>query len=411
MSIHAQDKIEEFTNMYSDTSIVRSMSNGNFLFYNRIGFKSSFIMVSGASSSSDQLQLEDYIYIKDFDIYGNMVYFCGYMPSGQGSEAIVGYFSLLSFPTTQVFYYHYTDAISFNKIDTYEILSPTFERHAVMTGSISATQGCVVDAYPISSTQWMIECCALPVNEQYDDVATRNSRIVISSRGYSNSGSFVGKLWCYSKPTVSGTTIFSTSLYRKIISYPVPSSPIWMEKCSNDNLAITFGANNNKDMIVTSMDLFANGPVYLQFPKQIFPREIRYNPTDHELEVIIADKKNENRIIQFSQQVFSGSFLGGFTPERSFRPSLDMLCSFDYNPLNRCFDVTGYRNDDHRLCFYKYLYSKWGNCSPKYSHFVAPIAFSGWTEDDYIPLTFPTQHLKIEMNVEKYTVNHESVCQ
>lgn len=412
-TIQAQEKIDEFVGVYSDTTIVRTLSKGKFLVYNRDGVYSSFTFVAEVSPEQT-LRLEDYVFIKDFNIFGNMVYFCGYEASGQGTEAIVGYFNLSSFPATQVFYYIYPNAESFNKLDAYTIISPTMERHVVMTATVSSTQSCVVDAYPSSATQWTFRCDDMaPSTEVYDDVVVRDSTVSFSSRGVDTNGLPVVRIWHYTRPTTVGMTIFNTSLYKQIITYPVASSPIWMERCPNDKLAIAYGTNNNHELVVTSMYKVAGSPVILPFGTSGSwrPQDIKYNPNDNELEVMLTNEQTEERIFQFPSSVFANMVSPGDVYSHSFRTDVDRLSSFDFCPDENLFTVTGYKASDRTLCYYKYKYDEWADCSNKTQGKAFRLGFFGRNETDFLPGVFPVTRTISEMEVDKEETEHITVCQ
>lgn len=416
--MQAQDYIKEFVGFHSDTSIVRSISADKFLLYSNNFPHSSFILVSGdvTTGTVPVLHLNDYTYIKDFHIYGDMVYFCGFETSGQSTEAIVGYFNMASFPSCQVYYYIYSTALSFNKLDIYEIPVAPFERHVIMTATVSNSESSIVDAYPYSSSQWLFErSIMLPITEVFDDVTSRDSTVAFSSRSIDNIGQEIGEIWFFSKPTVSGTTIFSTNLYKKTITNPVPSSPIWMEKCPGDKLAITYGSDNNRYLIVSSMDMVAGiSIVMIDFRFPWLAKDIKFNSFSKELEVMVTKKPYNlitERLFRFPQHMFDDNFFGGNSFYHEYRTDIDRLCSFDYlSSLGGTFIVSGYDKTVNILCFYRYAYNIWRNCTQKSSEFAVPLYLSCRTESDYLPLTSQIYLDRVKMDTRFGNIDYNTVC-
>lgn len=345
-----------------------------------------------------------------------MVYFCGFEVTGQGAEAIVGYFNIAYFPTCQVYYYIYPYAMSFNKLDIYEIPYSPYERHVVMTGSVSSTVGCIVDAYPTSPTQWnFVRSDMLHNTYIFDDVEARDTNIAFSARTVDSTGNPVGEIWFFTKPMVAGTTILMTNLHKKIINFPAPTSPIWMEKCPNDNLAITYGTMNENHVIVTSMNDVVNRPVLLEFREKWIAKDIKYNVFSKELEVLVTEfpyDQTLERIFQFPYTFFVGTFLGGYSYCHEYRVDIDRLCSFD-NTFSRGdnFIVSGFETVRNNMCFYKYAYNFWGECTNNPREFVMPIAFSGMITSFDLPMSFPVVQTRVEMNTKEFDIEYVKKCQ
>lgn len=315
-------------------------------------------MVSSTGTTTLRMSLNnDSIRITDFEIFNDIVYFCGYKDS-TSRIAMMGYFPLATFPNSTVKYNTLPDVWSFNKMD---VFSAEGQVHVVMTAK-QAYSGInplfffnytIVDARENSDGSWLFY--VLDNNDPiltFDDVAVTDSHVVFTARSIRDDNNLKAfnttEIWYFNKPTMYGVPVFLTPVNIGCL-YNWPEGQVIIEHLFGDNYVIS----SRKDMndIVSSLFnyLTYNSTCKLILDDSIDTREvidIKYNRYKSRFEVLLKEVTT-NRIFTFS---LSNYYNPASTVQmRKFKQeiqSIDFLTSspnfyvasgHDYNPtLNVC---------------------------------------------------------------------------
>lgn len=240
LGIQAQDKIWNML-QYDEHSIVRTVNNTKWLVYSH-GKNNNFHMVTpyGGNVSYKQLA-DDKLKILDFEIFENIVFFCGVLDPA-APDAIMGYFSLNNFDTSTVYFDTLEDWAEFSKLDVFRVED---QIHVVMTAKYHNGRGTMVDAREYSTNSWAY-CDADFGNRYYSfyDVAVTDSYIVFTSFGddfQSSSYLMQSVLWFIKKPTSSGIPIFNNTIgnMHKAKLFDSSSGAILIKHTSGDDFVIS----------------------------------------------------------------------------------------------------------------------------------------------------------------------------
>lgn len=244
-NLYGQEKIRETIDyLICDTSIVREVSKDIILNYNHTNSTSTFMMVNNIASNTITMYIEP-LFINDFEIYFDWVFFCGYTfvdESESTKKAIVGYFPLGLFPVSSLNYYVYDDYKEFKKLDVYETAQKQKEQniHLVMTGSTEGIHSnAIVDMAIFATPTTFAPFITKDKNENFDDVAVTESYIVVSSRNKVMDVPIINFLY-FKKPLNTTQNIFTNPYDKFRVTNPVVESPVFLEFTHNNNFVATY---------------------------------------------------------------------------------------------------------------------------------------------------------------------------
>ena len=171
--------------LWSDTSIIRDLSKDASLICSRAN-SSCFSLVNtitpGSTDTIPTMYLDSF-FVNDFEVVGNMVYFCGYKIVDRVKKGTFGYFELTYFPNAPVYYYATGAYKEMRQIDVYELnIQFQYETHLVMTGTTTAGRSDALLDMNLS-VPYGINCQAYVSNEEneiFDDVAVTKNNVVVS---------------------------------------------------------------------------------------------------------------------------------------------------------------------------------------------------------------------------------------
>ena len=295
----AQDLTREIMSASSST-IIRQWRADKWLCYNR-GKANEFYMVSPNGSTTPYMTLEnDSIMITDFEIFDDVVYFCGYKAANT-YNAMMGYFPLATFPNSIVKYSTIPDVFSFNRMD---VFSAENQVHVVMTASKTYGEArevyTIVDAMENSDGSWMYYVLDDPEKSlHFDDVAVTDNFVVFTARSLrdDNYDSFnTTELWYFDKPTIYGVPVFLTSVDIRCL-YNWPKGQVIIEHLYSDKFIIAL--RKGSDVIVSSLydGLFYNNTCKLILNDSIDTREvldIKYNKSSDRYDILTCHPQNES---------------------------------------------------------------------------------------------------------------------
>ena len=374
---HGQELIRETIDFLNcDSSIVRQFSKDITYVYNRTKWTSSFMKVTEGVTVCPSIYIEP-LYINDIEFMDNKAYFCGYWNDDGKKRGIIGYIPLSSFPNVNVSYYIVDDCTELVKLDLYRlydmIFSPVDETHLVSTGTTTGGRtDALVELILFSDHAYncMIHFTDGP-DEYYDDVATTRNHILVSSRDVESDGTPVINLWEYVCPTVSGTTIFQTSVSRKRITSPLADSPVLLEVTENSEYSAVFKTSGYSRITVLKTQVGLGVPIdavdILWLKGTVVPRDIKWEWRHRNYDVLTfghAEEEFRTQIYHLPPSVFDGTAMNGTGTRYSYTMlwSIDP-CRYPY----RDFMVSGSWGHQPRLCRYYYNYT--GDCPDGFEYF------------------------------------------
>ena len=309
-STSAQEFIREFYSLKDWKTIIREIQQDEWLLYrNYEDIRSAFCIVTPSGTSSPMLWFTEQMSFRDFEILdGKYVYFCGmrvndstYLePNGSWGvirrrNALFGYFKIddITNPPsgTPIPCYLMEEFanVDLECLDKLEILPVAEGIHLVMTGTTKSGQGCIVDAaapsyFPFG---WDIYVDTSSTGEKFDDVASLDDYIVVTSRFPINYQGFINY---FPLPTSFSQSTINSTLYRGELNYTV-NDTLLVKHCK-DNVFVTGSYSTQQGGIVISGYNF-NVPIYsntLQNITSLAPelqlQDISYNRHSMTLDVL-----------------------------------------------------------------------------------------------------------------------------
>lgn len=232
LPLFSQPITNNYTNkMYNaggSNAIVRAYNSSTTIVCHTSGNSTStFERITTNVSTVPQIVVDvDTIY--DIERYNQTIYFCGTKKIGFVKQAIMGYFDVDTFSTTNVYYMMMPWMKRLKKM---AIASYANNMHVLMVGDENTGLGAIVDASPLTSS-WDIKYAYLGSNnEQFEDITVIDSFVVATSVVSSNS---TGNVWFFTKPASSSSSIFLTHTSRG----PVPNGathPVLLRRISGPN--------------------------------------------------------------------------------------------------------------------------------------------------------------------------------
>lgn len=296
-----------------DTSIIRAKGNDTVFIYNKKNdhSKSSFIMVAnGITPAVPRLDMEN-LYVNDFELYGNAIYFCGYKIERAGRKAIFGHFGISSFPNATISYYELDTCTELRKLDFYRIhegiIYPNYENHLVMTGTTTgARTDVVVDMliytiipYPIPPvTPYGCEMYfSNDEDENFDDVAVTSDHVVVSSRRKVEEIPVID-FYQFERPSMLGNTIFSSSFTHLLVWSPAAETPVLLEHVSGDDYAAVYKIEGFVQMVMHQINVLSGIVSSVEIlggePAIVIPMDIKYNRKTSVFDILAKREYSKN---------------------------------------------------------------------------------------------------------------------
>lgn len=302
-----QDALYEVQGLVSRNSIIREYKENVYVVYNEGSGLHSFNLVDLSSYTVTSLDVF-ILAVTDFEIHGDMVYFCG-----SASSPLIGWFDITTaFSGATPVYFGYLPSLncsnyptqwdSFSDVKKIEVMEIGGSIHLLIVGSATCTS---VSGYQdryfadvfFDGTGWKIEATLDHAGIfYYDDVAESNNYVV--PVGHKN---FANGEYSYTLPKPSTPY---TGLFSSISSSPIPSYTIYayagyschevnaaseyiIEHITDDILATACygkiipagGSNYVYGTIFTLYDgATAVYSRYCVYPYNFIYRDLRYNP-------------------------------------------------------------------------------------------------------------------------------------
>ena len=378
-----------------DTSIVRGVAMDTVLIYNKrytpTDNVSSFSFMVANNPNMWTLYINP-LYVNDFEVFDRRIFFCGYIREN-GMKAIIGYFKLDDYPNIDLFYYRLDNFRELRKLDVYKKGEfQGYERtHVVATGTSAGIRSDVLvdmtmDAPGTSNCGVLI---STDENEDYDDVATTKSRVVVSSRNKVQ-GIPVENFWYYKQPLYTGQNIFSSNPDRFRISSPVADSPVLLEYTTLDSFVAVYKIKGFSKMAMLRMDVTALDYQIFEIvgdkAETVYPIDIKRHARNSVYD-ILAYNKNWINSQYYPMQIYHvvPGDLSGVTPYgqgTNYTNFKNKLWSLDMWPgLNNFFIVSGDLNQYPRL--FRFKHYQWENCTNRFEYYYS----LGKLEGEFIDVT------------------------
>lgn len=369
----AQEYIKKVDGIYSDTSIIREYKEDVRIIYSQQGDDKQFIKVTESGTTAPLLVLNDDIFVSDFEIMDDILYFCGVRYFNQ-LYGFLGYIDLTSFPST--FYgNHFPDMGGFYKMEVFRSQYGG-EKHIVMTGDAVNWGSCVVDVrmptsgswsyyYSLADSSWAI----------FDDVAVTDTRVLVSLRTSTQNG-YV----CFFNHPALNNSFLITPAFKLHMDNGI-ISPIVLENCQSNYFVTACRRLHEKLSYIIEVraynDSYFHGCRYIAGTTRYqFPIDLKYNSDKKELDML-TNEIVQNPVHRIYHIDSTGLFLCR-TMDKNHK-----IYSLDYLATDPNFFVASGRDDNYELCFYRYSPSFFGNCSDT----IYPLYWNADRKDEIMAFT------------------------
>ncbi len=189
--------------------------------------------------------------VYDFEIFNNVVYFCGVKSNATGGYGVLGYFPLAGFPATTI---NYLNIPLFSRVKRIEVGTMAGQTHMVAIGDGIQGAAEIVDAIDMGGSWAMHFFDSSDKEIVFTDLAITDNYVVVT--GYQQHNLFVpARVYYFDKPTSSGGTL--SPLYIPWIEiYERSSHNIIIEACEGDAFVVALARGVN-DMGSSSFILVA----------------------------------------------------------------------------------------------------------------------------------------------------------
>lgn len=300
-----QEYIREVQGLQTEYSIVREYSQDTMLVYSqnyKDGTGGRFMKVAESGAVVISMVILDEMYISDFEIYNDTVYFCGDYSFNGLQRGIMGFFDLSTFPNPTIRAHRSQAFYSFEKLDVVNSIygGPL---HIVMTGKHRENGDCLIDAPKPSGGPWPF----FYIRGAFEDVAMTNRHVVATYRK-----DRVGALYHFGHPTLGGL-IFWGIINRIDLDSNI-TSPMLLEYDHPDYYSASYRktVGSNTEIIINRFDEQHSNYNRIVIPVSNAtqcPKEIKYNSYDDVLDVLCNETSGTvtNSIIYHLQ----GYYLSG----------------------------------------------------------------------------------------------------
>lgn len=359
---------------FCDTSIIRERTSDSVFVYYSDSRNSLFMLVTPTSIYVPTVSLGSY-YVNDFDIFGNRIYFCGYLLDNGQKKAMFGSFLLTSFPYCSFSCCILDTCTELRKLDVYRVgIDPDFDVHLAMTGTTGTRSDVIVDRVVSSNFPYMYPPCNVYFSnnetESFDDVAVTDKYIVVSSRKMEQ-GSPIVDFWQFSKPTTTGVSYLYMPVHHFRFYSPTVETPVFLEHVNADNYVAVYkeiGFSRIVMLQLSAPNTVSNCVEILGDTSQtVFPMEIKYEKNSMVYDILSCNDYDHNprsqppvmQIYHITPPVINNTALFG---EGTRYPDY-FLWSIDRAKWSGWFLASG-ALDRHPMVF-RYKYDKWETC-PEY---------------------------------------------
>ncbi len=338
----AQDATRSL-NDFSSISIIRDIDDNAQLCYS-YWERGTFYRISDNNPMSTFMTISDpSVIIHDFEIMDDTVFFCGQYED----KAIAGYFDLLTFPATDVWYFIVDENKALIKLDVYregdELRMEMISRKDPITYRNVNT---LVEARRTAGVNWGYTVMdTVKKMYSFDDVKVTKTCVMFTGRGADEKDSTIAVsagLWVFPKPTY-GFSLFQN--YADISMIPIkPTSKSLIEQSDEDTVAVAF--NIIGDMVVSNLfdatNYIGSCNIYpVESPNHI--KDIKYSTDEMDFNILTGgDKEDVFNGIVYTVPVINHLYSGGISYRSISGYEVQSLTYIDANPFN--FAASGHDN-------------------------------------------------------------------
>lgn len=181
--IKCQEKIVDLK-AGSDISLVRHIDDHRAIIYNNYYSKyNTFSLFEFGTPNIYQIMYIDdlNLLVNDFEIFDNVVYFCG-ITNRNNPHAMFGYFQITSSFDGDIYIDSVPQLTMFKKLDVFSVGE---EVHVVMTASTRSYTDAFVDVRYVTTNSWQYTVATVnDYNLTFDDVAVTDTTVVFTSHAF-----------------------------------------------------------------------------------------------------------------------------------------------------------------------------------------------------------------------------------
>lgn len=275
--------------LYCDTSIVRTKGKDTVLTYYHNHNKSVFMLMVSGTNPVPALFIEP-VYVNDFELYDNVVFFCGYKDDGGVKKGVYGLFLISTLPSSTLSYVVVDTCTELKKLEYYIYHDILYEEiHLAMIGTTGKLNNVLIHALPGGTMPTppfpAYPFCGYSVyfsnndNEFFDDVAVTENYVVVSTRS-KISGLPVIDFWQFEKQTASLSSFLYMPIHHLRMGSPVADSQVFLEHAENDNYAAVFKEQGYSRMVMLQLtapqNVINSVEIWGDEAQTVIPIDIKY---------------------------------------------------------------------------------------------------------------------------------------
>lgn len=269
-----------------------------------------FVLTTG-NSDVYTIDLNTNMFVEDFRILGDTVFFCGHLRNGTVTTGLVGYFDLYQFYLNGDFSYGtINDFVSLRKMVVYrDLLYGTYNvvcvGHYRNTATHSAILACVYNmaagqvsfAYNYGASQ----ITASYYSEDFVDIALTDNYVVITGHNTNITSTWHDiSLYRFNRSTIYSDLLTANSLQRydyNIHSMDEPMTTFIIESTAGDSVVVaSLGCPKISEyefsMRLRTFDMTTMVMTHAQelaLPNKTWPTDMEYIPYDHSVLILMDD--------------------------------------------------------------------------------------------------------------------------
>ena len=371
---------EEYTKALQGISgsnaIVRDIGNNQYLVYYNDAGQSCFSVINNGGSSTYALYTDiDSVY--DMEIYGDEAYFCGRMSTLFGGSAVMGFFSLSTFPSTTIYYFNMP---WFERAKKLEVAWMANRKHVVMTADAVNGMNALVDAIQ-QTGNWEINytTCDTADVTCFEDIAVTENYVVATAYHNGTTTSWGRKqlrLMVIARPTINGSSLFPVNATLLHSSERIVS-PFEITHCEGDYFvaavrdAYTLGKIMPNFVINRWLDIYSYNGLsfvarrrihYLNYEPNL--KDVKYNSVNRTTDMLIhrvgdVDSTRTSEIYHLDQTLISG---GGTATIHADTNTVITSLDRQISNANHFFAVGNTKDNYSYIRMFKYNQGLWDGC-------------------------------------------------
>lgn len=374
---YATERIDRINYKPDHGTLVRYLGNDTSVICDQWGVSvnapSFFLVTPFVTSTMIPRAIIDIDTVFDFEIYNDVVYFCGVKNTATGGYGVIGYFHISGFPAPSV---NYLNIPVFRRITRLEVGDMQGSTHIVAIGDGIHGKAELVDAIDFGAS-WSINLFdAADANYKFLDLAITDTHVIVAS-AYRDVLLRFARVLYFKKPSVPSPNPI-TYISCLDLSIVVGIDCI-VKSCEDDAfvLAISdgevfYGTSSFTIIAYNGTNHISTNHIMEQM-EGIYLKDIEYYAQDRKLEVLLYSSNPNSRysvIYNLTQTMASTNIWAyGHKYDNAEMMSLD-LC----RDQPGCFVSSGINWANYsRIDQLFYTYNQWGDCLTSQNKVVKKI--------------------------------------